>query len=73
MNKLTDLNPYLLNACCNTFSHYGTTAEFCTNTNMGAPSTAKAGTNGYILYYGIKIVKGNAPSEFRSIGYYEGY
>ncbi|KAJ6127688.1 Peptidoglycan-binding Lysin subgroup [Penicillium samsonianum] len=51
----------------------GTTAEFCTDTNIGAPSTTKAGTNGYISHYGMKIVKGNVPSEFRSIGYYEGY
>ncbi|CAI7575200.1 unnamed protein product, partial [Penicillium discolor] len=73
MNKLADLNPYPLNACCNTFGHCGTTAEFCTDTNTGAPGTAKAGTNGCISHCGMKIVKGHAPSEFRSIGYYEGY
>ncbi|KAK9855849.1 hypothetical protein MYU51_001467 [Penicillium brevicompactum] len=73
MDKLADLNPCPLNACCNTFGHCGTTAEFCTDTNTGAPGTAKVGTNGCISHCGTKIVKGNAPSEFRSIGYYEGY
>ncbi|CAI7650985.1 unnamed protein product [Penicillium discolor] len=73
MSTLADLNPCPLNACCNTFGHCGTTAEFCTDTNTGAPGTAKAGTNGCISHCGMNIVKGNAPSEFRSIGYYEGY
>ncbi|CAG8003003.1 unnamed protein product [Penicillium nalgiovense] len=73
MSKLADLNPCPLNACCNTFGHCGTTAEFCTDTNTGAPGTAKVGTNGCISHCGMKIVKGNAPTEFRSIGYYEGY
>ncbi|CAG8207143.1 unnamed protein product [Penicillium salamii] len=73
MEKLADLNPCPLNACCNTFGHCGTTAQFCTDTNTGAPGTAKAGTNGCISHCGTKIVKGNPPSEFRSIGYFEGY
>ncbi|KAJ5415834.1 hypothetical protein N7465_004529 [Penicillium sp. CMV-2018d] len=73
MSKLADLNPCPLNACCNTFGHCGTTAEFCTDTNTGAPGTAKVGTNGCISHCGMGIVKGNAPTEFRSIGYYEGY
>ncbi|KGO70456.1 Peptidoglycan-binding Lysin subgroup [Penicillium italicum] len=73
MSKLADINPCPLNACCNTFGHCGTTADFCTDTNTGAPGTAKAGTNGCISHCGMDIVKGNAPSEFRSIGYYESY
>ncbi|CAG8890307.1 unnamed protein product [Penicillium egyptiacum] len=73
MSTLADLNPCPLNACCNTFGHCGTIDEFCTDTNTGAPGTAKPGTNGCISNCGTKIVKGNAPSEYRSIGYYEGY
>ncbi|KAJ5519173.1 Peptidoglycan-binding Lysin subgroup [Penicillium expansum] len=73
MSKLADLNPCPLNACCNTFGHCGTTAEFCTDTNTGAPGTAKAGTNGCISHCGMDIVKGNAPTKFRSVGYYESY
>ncbi|KAJ6445148.1 Lysine--tRNA ligase [Purpureocillium lavendulum] len=73
MTKLADLNQCPLNACCNTWGHCGTTDEFCTDTGTGAPGTAKPGTNGCISNCGTKIVKGNPPSQYRSVGYYEGF
>ncbi|KAL4756034.1 uncharacterized protein BDW70DRAFT_166856 [Aspergillus foveolatus] len=68
MSKLADLNPCPLNACCDVWGQCGITPEFCTDTNAGAPGTAKPHTN-----CGTDIVKGSPPSEFRSITYYGGY
>jgi hypothetical protein len=73
MSKLADLNPCPLNACCDVWGQCGITPEFCTDTNTGAPGTAKPNTNGCISNCGTDIVKGSPPSEFRSIAYYEGY
>ncbi|KAL4904081.1 hypothetical protein BDW74DRAFT_185756 [Aspergillus multicolor] len=73
MSTLADLNPCPLNACCDTWGQCGITPEFCTDTNTGAPGTAANGTNGCISNCGTDVVKGSAPSEFRSVGYYEGY
>lgn len=39
--KLADLNPCPLNACCDIWGQCGTTAEFCTDTNTGAPVPRK--------------------------------
>ena len=73
MSKLAELNPCPLNACCDVWGQCGTTPEFCTDTGTGAPGTAKPNTNGCISNCGTSIVKGPAPSEFRSVAYYEGY
>ncbi|KAL6233081.1 hypothetical protein BDW75DRAFT_252210 [Aspergillus navahoensis] len=73
MSKLADLNPCPLNACCDVWGQCGITPEFCTDTNTGAPGTAEPNTNGCISNCGTDIVKGSAPSEFRSVAYYEGY
>ncbi|KAF3392821.1 hypothetical protein F1880_008720 [Penicillium rolfsii] len=73
MTKLAELNPCPLNACCDTWGQCGITPEFCTDTNTGAPGTAEPNTNGCISHCGTDIVEGSAPSEFRSVGYYEGF
>lgn len=67
------LNLCPLNACCDVWGQCGTTSEFCTDTGTGAPGTARKGTNGCISNCGTVIVRGEAPAEFRKIGYFEGY
>ncbi|KAI6754849.1 hypothetical protein HG530_012601 [Fusarium avenaceum] len=46
--------------------------EFCTDTNTGAPGTAKEGTNGCISNCGTKIVKSGGGGGIK-IGYFQGY
>lgn len=72
---LSELNPCPLNACCDIWGQCGTTAEFCTNStsSTGAPGTAADGGNGCISNCGTGIVSGDAPAEFRKIGYFEGF
>jgi GH18 family chitinase/LysM repeat protein len=69
---ISDLNPCPLNACCNIWGQCGITKEFCTDTNTGAPGTAKENTNGCISNCGTKIVKSGGDSSIR-IGYFQGY
>ncbi|KAJ4248494.1 hypothetical protein NW762_012832 [Fusarium torreyae] len=69
---ISDLNPCPLNACCNIWGQCGITKEFCTDTNTGAPGTAKENTNGCISNCGTKIVKGSGDGSVR-IGYFQGY
>lgn len=71
--NISSLNPCPLNACCDVWGQCGITAEFCTDTNTGAPGTAKTGTNGCISNCGTDVVQGDAPTEFISLAYYEGY
>ncbi|PWY76008.1 glycoside hydrolase family 18 protein [Aspergillus sclerotioniger CBS 115572] len=67
------LNECPLNACCDVWGQYGTTAGFCTKTGTGAPGTAANGTNGCISNCGTNIVLSSAPVTYRSIGFYEGF
>ncbi|KAF4961834.1 hypothetical protein FSARC_10042, partial [Fusarium sarcochroum] len=69
---LSDLNPCPLNACCNIWGQCGITKEFCTDTNTGAPGTAKEGTYGCVSNCGTSIVKGGGDGSVR-IGYFQGY
>ncbi|KAH7159572.1 hypothetical protein B0J13DRAFT_592197 [Dactylonectria estremocensis] len=72
--QLADLNPCPLNACCNVWGQCGTTSDFCTNTTLGAPGTAKAGTNGCISNCGTEIVNNDSPpSSFIRVGYFEAW
>ncbi|KAK3934563.1 putative glycoside hydrolase [Diplogelasinospora grovesii] len=71
--NISSLNPCPLNACCDVWGQCGVTSEFCTDTNTGAPGTAKPGTNGCISNCGTDVVKSGAPSQFISLAYYEGY
>ncbi|RBR16344.1 hypothetical protein FVER53590_05940 [Fusarium verticillioides] len=71
---LADLNPCPLNACCNIWGQCGITADFCKNTTLGAPGTAKPGTNGCISNCGTDIVNNKSPpSSFMSVGYFEAW
>ncbi|KAJ4197154.1 hypothetical protein NW767_009046 [Fusarium falciforme] len=56
---ISDLNSCPLNACYNIWGQCGITKDFCTDTNTGAPGTAKENTNGCISNCGTKIVKGS--------------
>ncbi|GKU21122.1 unnamed protein product [Fusarium langsethiae] len=69
---ISDLNPCPLNACCNIWGQCGITKEFCTDTNTGAPGTAKEGTNGCISNCGTKIVNSGGGGTIK-IGYFQGY
>ncbi|GES66671.1 hypothetical protein ATETN484_0016021800 [Aspergillus terreus] len=50
----------------------GITADFCIDTNTGAPGTAEKGTYGCISNCGMDVIKGSGSGEIK-IGYYEGY
>ncbi|CAI7608393.1 unnamed protein product [Penicillium viridicatum] len=71
--NLSGLNPCPLNACCDIWGECGITAEFCTNTTLGPPGTAKNGTYGCISNCGTDVVKGAAPATPIKLAYYEGY
>lgn len=74
--SIADLNPCILNACCNVWGQCGTTAEFCTETASvtGNPGTSEPGANGCMHSCGTDIVNnGTAPSQFRKIGYFEAW
>ncbi|KAL4924789.1 glycoside hydrolase superfamily [Aspergillus undulatus] len=69
---ISEMNPCLLNACCNIWGQCGITKDFCVDTNTGAPGTAEKDTYGCILKYGMDIKQGNRNGEIK-IGYYQGY
>lgn len=71
---LSDLNPCPLNACCNIWGQCGITEDFCKNTTLGPPGTAKEGTNGCISNCGTDIVNNKSPpSSFMRVGYFEAW
>jgi hypothetical protein len=51
------------------------TSAYCTKSKSesGAPGTAKKGENGCISNCGTKVIRGERPSTFYNIGFYEGY
>ncbi|KAI1108458.1 class 5 chitinase 1 [Nemania sp. NC0429] len=71
----SDLNPCLLNACCDIWGQCGITSEFCTAdpADTGAPGTAQPGSNGCISNCGTDIVISAAPDSFARIGYFEAW
>ncbi|RAH55255.1 chitinase [Aspergillus piperis CBS 112811] len=71
-SNIADLNPCPLNACCNIWGQCGITADFCVDTNTGAPGTAEPGTYGCISNCGMDVVKGSGSGDVK-IAYYEGY
>ncbi|KAF3480459.1 killer toxin alpha/beta [Arthroderma uncinatum] len=74
--KLADLNPCVLNSCCNIWGQCGITPDFCTDEAgpTGNPGTAPPGHNGCISNCGTDIKTGDAgPSSFINIGYYESW
>ncbi|KAF2664834.1 glycoside hydrolase family 18 protein [Microthyrium microscopicum] len=70
---ISTLNPCPLNACCDVWGQCGVTAEFCTDTNTGAPGTAQPGTNGCISNCGTDVVSSGPPAIYRTVAYYEGF
>jgi hypothetical protein len=71
-SDITDLNPCLLNACCNIWGQCGITIDFYINTNTGAPGTAKPGTYGCISNCGMDVIRGSRLGGVK-ITYFEGY
>jgi chitinase len=74
--SLAQLNPCLLNACCDIWGQCGTVTDFCIDTRAatGAPGTAASGSNGCISNCGTAIVNNGAPpTVFRRIGYFEAW
>ena len=69
------LNPCPLNACCDVWGQCGTTAEFCTRSEVdGHPGTAEPNTNGCVSNCGTAVVNNNdKPAKFARIGYFEGF
>ncbi|KAG8628101.1 hypothetical protein KVT40_003974 [Elsinoe batatas] len=67
--KLEDLNPCPLNACCSAFGYCGITPEHCTL----PPAGAAPGSSGCISNCGTNITNNNvAPASFRKIAYFQG-
>ncbi|CAK7219748.1 hypothetical protein SBRCBS47491_003955 [Sporothrix bragantina] len=71
--NISGLNPCALNACCDIWGQCGTTDEFCVDTSLGPPGTAKNGTYGCISNCGTDIITGPVPASPIVLGYYEGY
>lgn len=74
--KLADLNPCPLNACCDIWGQCGTTDEYCTpsDSTTRAPGTAAPGTNGCISNCGAAIVNNDEkPATFNHIAYFEAW
>ncbi|KAL7802066.1 glycoside hydrolase family 18 protein [Trichoderma aethiopicum] len=75
-SDIGSLNPCPLNACCNIWGQCGITPDFCTpaKSSTGAPGTSPPGINGCISNCGTSIINSHeAPTEFRSIGYFEAF
>lgn len=72
---LANLNPCLLNACCDIWGQCGIISDFCTAApaDTGAPGTAQPGSNGCISNCGTQIVSSAAPESFVKIGYFEAW
>ncbi|ERS96515.1 hypothetical protein HMPREF1624_06719 [Sporothrix schenckii ATCC 58251] len=71
--NLSGLNPCPLNACCDIWGECGITEEFCVDTSLGPPGTAKKGTNGCISNCGTDVISGDAPISPINLAYFEGY
>ncbi|KAH8892724.1 glycoside hydrolase, partial [Thozetella sp. PMI_491] len=72
--ELKDLNPCPLNVCCNVWGQCGIDEDFCIEqrADTGNPGTSK-GQNGCVSSCGMDIKKGDAPANFRRIGYFESW
>ncbi|KAL5332270.1 hypothetical protein BJX70DRAFT_407840 [Aspergillus crustosus] len=73
---IAELNPCLLNACCNNLGNCGVSPEFCDihEGPTGNPGTAPPGITGCISKCGLDIIgQSDPPAEFLRIGYYESF
>lgn len=74
--KVEDLSPCPIKACCNVWGNCGVDRDFCvpTNSETGNPGTAAPNTNGCVQNCGMDIVNsGPAPSSFMKVGYFEAW
>lgn len=73
--NLTTLNPCPLKVCCNTWSQYGTTANFCviSKSETGAPGTSALGTNGCMANCGMDIISSGLPAKKIKVAYFESW
>ncbi|KAK7753974.1 hypothetical protein SLS62_004073 [Diatrype stigma] len=72
--RLQDLNPCPLNACCNIWGQCGISGDFCipTEGEFGNIGTGPPGSNGCVQNCGTDIVNnGDAPARRISVGYFE--
>jgi hypothetical protein len=74
--KVEDLSPCPIKACCNVWGNCGVDRDFCvpTQSETGNPGTAAPRTNGCVQNCGMDIVNsGPAPSSFMKVGYFEAW
>ncbi|KAI0096415.1 glycoside hydrolase superfamily [Nemania sp. FL0031] len=73
--KIEDLSPCPIKACCNIWGNCGVDIDFCipTESETGNPGTAAPNTNGCVQNCGLDLVTGPAPAEFIKVGYFEAW
>jgi chitinase len=74
--KMGDLSPCPIKACCNVWGNCGVDKDFCipTTSETGNPGSAAPNTNGCVQNCGMEIVKsGGAPASFMKVGYFEAW
>ncbi|KAM0325563.1 hypothetical protein ACHAQA_007550 [Verticillium albo-atrum] len=74
--ELKDMNPCLLNVCCNVWGQCGMDGDFCVEVpaDTGAPGTSQPGANGCISNCGMNITNNKeGPSSFSHIAYFESW
>ncbi|KAI1739462.1 glycoside hydrolase superfamily [Xylaria scruposa] len=73
--KIEDLSPCPIKACCNIWGNCGVDIDFCvpTESETGNPGTAKPNTNGCVQNCGLELVTGPPPSDFIKVGYFESW
>ncbi|KAI1115300.1 hypothetical protein F5Y14DRAFT_132172 [Nemania sp. NC0429] len=73
--KIEDLNPCPIKACCNIWGNCGVDVDFCihTDSETGNPGTAAPNTNGCVQNCGMDLVTGPGPDEFIKVGYFEAF
>ncbi|KAI0440064.1 glycoside hydrolase superfamily [Xylaria telfairii] len=73
--KIEDLSPCPIKACCNIWGNCGVDIDFCvpTESETGNPGTAEPNTNGCVQNCGLELVTGSAPAEFIKVGYFEAW
>lgn len=76
MDKINELNPCPLKACCNVWGNCGISKDFCilNPADTGAPGTTKPGANSCIASCGLDITNNaSPPSKFMRVGYFEAW
>ncbi|KAH7317180.1 hypothetical protein B0I35DRAFT_504621 [Stachybotrys elegans] len=73
--KVEDLSPCPLKACCNIWGKCGIDSDFCvpTESKTGNPGTAAPRTNGCVQNCGMELKPGSPPAQFIKVGYYEAW